>query len=134
MEEARPPGPFPDPSRTLPGPFLQVAVVDKIQKLPADTKHGHRLFDAVVITDCGEEAVEGADDKAARRAEAPPPPANAEVAEAAGAEAEAAPKAWFEVAAEAEAAEEAAAAARREARAVPAVDPDDHTVSAEVDD
>mmetsp|Transcript_14147 Transcript_14147/g.46818 ORF Transcript_14147/g.46818 Transcript_14147/m.46818 type:complete len:275 (-) Transcript_14147:111-935(-) len=50
------------------------------------------------------------------------------------AEAEAAPKAWFEVAAEAEAAEEAAAAARREARAVPAVDPDDHTVSAEVDD
>ncbi|EOD07179.1 hypothetical protein EMIHUDRAFT_198504 [Emiliania huxleyi CCMP1516] len=25
-----------------------VAVVDKIQKLPADTKHGHRLFDAVV--------------------------------------------------------------------------------------
>jgi len=132
LEEARLPGPFPDPSRTLPGPFLQVAVVDKIQKLPADTKHGHRLFDAVVITDCGEEAVEGADDEAARRAEAPPPPATAEAAEAA--EAEAAPKAWFEVAAEAEAAEEAAAAARREARAVPAVDPDDHTVSAEVDD
>jgi len=111
-----------------------VAVVDKIQKLPADTKHGHRLFDAVVITDCGEEAVEGADDEAARRAEAPPPPATAEAAEAAEAEAEAAPKAWFELAAEAEAAEEAAAAARREARAVPAVDPDDHTVSAEVDD
>jgi len=95
-----------------------VRVVNLIQKLPTDTARGHRIREAVVITNCGEVPLE---EEAADATDA------TEGEEGGGPRA----KPWFEEAAEAEA--EAARAAEAP-RPVPVVDPEDQTRSAEVDD
>lgn len=88
-----------------------VRVVNAIQNLPTEVRRGHRIIEAVVITDCGQLPDNNPDE----------PPVRAPTAEADGPTS----KAWFE--AEAEAYADAALD-------VPQIDPDDNTVSAEVDD
>jgi cyclophilin family peptidyl-prolyl cis-trans isomerase len=103
-----------------------IGVVNRIQKLPTDAAQGHRIREAVVITDCGEVEVEGEDEEQAKEKEQ---------AEEGGVEEESLRgKTWFELEAEKEAEEERARKAAAEERGVPEIDREDEVRSAEVDD